>query len=49
MWRAQGQGSKATNEERASSSGAFANIHMNGSEVFKFAVRAVPMVRAASD
>lgn len=40
----QGQGSKALDEGRASSAGSFANISMNGSEVFKFAVRAVPTV-----
>ena len=45
---AQGQGGKATDAERASTAGSFANISMNGSEVFKFAVRAVPMVRPPS-
>ena len=39
-----GQGSKAHNEQQASSNGSFANILMNGSDVFKFAVRAVPSV-----
>jgi 3-oxoacyl-[acyl-carrier-protein] synthase III len=29
----------------ASARGAFDNIYMNGQEVFKFAVRAVPTVR----
>lgn len=42
----QGQGSKALDEGRASAAGSFANISMNGSEVFKFAVRAVPTVSA---
>lgn len=40
----QGQGGKALEEGRASTAGSFANISMNGSEVFKFAVRAVPTV-----
>lgn len=38
------QGSKSDKEEIASESSKFANLYMNGSEVFKFAVRAVPMV-----
>ncbi|KAL6776990.1 KAS3 [Auxenochlorella protothecoides x Auxenochlorella symbiontica] len=37
-----GAGDKALNDDTASSHPAFANIAMNGSEVFKFAVRAVP-------
>ena len=39
------RGLKAHDEEHASTQGSFANILMNGSEVFKFAVRAVPVVR----
>lgn len=38
-----GQGNKPGSAE-ASSAGAYCNIAMNGQEVFKFAVRAVPMV-----
>lgn len=39
-----GEGMKARDEDKASAHGSFANILMNGSEVFKFAVRAVPSV-----
>ena len=35
---------KAHNENHASENGSFSNVAMNGSEVFKFAVRAVPAV-----
>ena len=35
---------KAHNEQHASGNGSFSNVFMNGSEVFKFAVRAVPSV-----
>ena len=38
------QGNKAEEESTASERSSFANVCMNGSEVFKFAVRAVPMV-----
>ena len=41
----QSHGNKAESSHAASASGSFANIYMNGSEVFKFAVRAVPTVR----
>ena len=41
---AQGTGLKPL-QESASAVGTFANLHMNGGEVFKFAVRAVPTVR----
>ena len=41
----QSHGNKAESSDAASASGSFANIYMNGSEVFKFAVRAVPTVR----
>lgn len=46
-WQAafSGKGNKALDNGVASTSGAFDNIHMNGQEVFKFAVRAVPTVR----
>lgn len=40
-----GEGMKALHSTHASSKAAFENIFMNGSEVFKFAVRAVPSVR----
>ena len=40
----QGTANKALSNGAASSLGEFSNIHMNGSEVFKFAVRAVPSV-----
>ena len=43
-----GKGNKALDNGVASTAGAFDNILMNGQEVFKFAVRAVPMVRAPS-
>lgn len=39
-----GAGMKAHNEAHASENGSFSNVAMNGSEVFKFAVRAVPAV-----
>ena len=40
-----GEGMKPLLDEgRASDPGAYANLHMNGAEVFKFAVRAVPVV-----
>lgn len=35
---------KAHSEHHASDNGSFSNVFMNGSEVFKFAVRAVPSV-----
>lgn len=38
---------KAHNEDHASENGSFSNVAMNGSEVFKFAVRAVPAVSYA--
>lgn len=38
------RGNKAEDEDAASTSSSFANVAMNGSEVFKFAVRAVPSV-----
>lgn len=41
-----GKGNKALDNGVASTAGAFDNILMNGQEVFKFAVRAVPTVRA---
>lgn len=37
---------KPLHETHASARGAFDNIYMNGQEVFKFAVRAVPTVIA---
>ena len=40
----EGEGNKALSNGHASSLGTFGNIFMNGSEVFKFAVRAVPKV-----
>ena len=40
-----GEGMKALNDGHASARGSFDNIYMNGQEVFKFAVRAVPTVR----
>ena len=40
-----GTANKALSNGHASSVGEFDNISMNGSEVFKFAVRAVPSVR----
>ena len=40
-----GEGMKALSDGHASDRGAFDNIAMNGQEVFKFAVRAVPNVR----
>ena len=43
-----GKGNKALDNGVASTAGAFDNILMNGQEVFKFAVRAVPTVRAFS-
>ena len=43
-----GKGNKAFDNGVASAAGAFDNILMNGQEVFKFAVRAVPTVRAPS-
>ncbi len=39
-----GEGMKPLHETHASARGAFDNIFMNGQEVFKFAVRAVPTV-----
>ena len=36
---------KALHSTHASAKGSFDNIAMNGQEVFKFAVRAVPTVR----
>lgn len=46
-WQAafSGKGNKALDNGVASTSGAFDNILMNGQEVYKFAVRAVPTVR----
>ena len=41
-----GKGNKAFDNGVASTAGAFDNILMNGQEVFKFAVRAVPTVRS---
>ncbi len=41
-----GEGMKPLHETHASARGAFDNIYMNGQEVFKFAVRAVPTVIA---
>ncbi len=41
-----GKGNKALDNGVASTAGAFDNILMNGQEVFRFAVRAVPAVRA---
>ena len=38
------QGSKCLSDERASQVGSYGNIHMSGSDVFKFAVRSVPTV-----
>lgn len=43
-----GEGMKPLHETHASARGAFDNIFMNGQEVFKFAVRAVPMVVEAA-
>ena len=43
------QGVKATSHDQASSMSSFHNIHMNGQEVFKLAVRAVPDVRLAAN
>ena len=43
-----GKGNKALDNGVASTAGAFDNILMNGQEVFKFAVRAVPTARAPS-
>lgn len=40
-----GPGAKALQAEGASGEGSFANVAMNGQEVFKFAVKAVPSVR----
>ncbi len=42
-----GKGNKPDGEE-ASSTGSYNNLHMNGQEVFKFAVRAVPRVLEAA-
>lgn len=39
-----GPGAKALQAEGASGEGSFANVAMNGQEVFKFAVKAVPSV-----
>jgi 3-oxoacyl-[acyl-carrier-protein] synthase-3 len=39
-----GQGNKPLREHGASQPGSFCNLKMNGQEVFKFAVRAVPSV-----
>ncbi len=39
-----GQGNKPYSNGQASAPGSYANIAMNGQEVFKFAVRAVPTV-----
>ncbi|KAK9803946.1 hypothetical protein WJX72_007386 [[Myrmecia] bisecta] len=39
-----GTGLKALNDSEASSLGSYTNIQMNGQDVFKFAVRAVPAV-----
>jgi hypothetical protein len=39
---------KPLHEMHASAKGSFDNIYMNGQEVFKFAVRAVPMVSSHS-
>lgn len=41
-----GPGAKPLHNEAASSQASFANLHMNGQEVFKFAVKAVPSVGA---
>jgi 3-oxoacyl-[acyl-carrier-protein] synthase-3 len=43
-----GEGLKALSNGHASDQGAFRNVHMNGQEVFKFAVRAVPTVIEAA-
>lgn len=43
-----GQGNKPYSNGHASSPGAYSNIAMNGQEVFKFAVRAVPTVIEAA-
>ncbi|KAK9834616.1 hypothetical protein WJX74_005801 [Apatococcus lobatus] len=43
-YEGQGHGMKATSEQDASSMSSFHNITMNGQEVFRFAVRAVPDV-----
>ncbi|BDA51447.1 3-oxoacyl-[acyl-carrier-protein] synthase 3 [Coccomyxa sp. Obi] len=43
-----GEGMKPLHETHASARGAFDNIFMNGQEVFKFAVRAVPTVVEAA-
>lgn len=43
-----GQGNKPYSNGQASAPGAYANIAMNGQEVFKFAVRAVPTVIEAA-
>ncbi|CAL5224106.1 g6737 [Coccomyxa viridis] len=39
-----GEGMKPLHDSQASAKGSFDNIFMNGQEVFKFAVRAVPLV-----
>lgn len=39
---------KPLHDSHASAKGSFDNIFMNGQEVFKFAVRAVPSVRCCS-
>ena len=43
-----GEGMKPLHQTHASAKGSFDNIFMNGQEVFKFAVRAVPSVSAKS-
>ncbi|KAL4457358.1 hypothetical protein ABPG75_012223 [Micractinium tetrahymenae] len=43
-----GEGMKPLSNGHASNEGAFKNLHMNGQEVFKFAVRAVPTVIEAA-
>ena len=43
-----GEGMKPLHQTHASAKGSFDNIFMNGQEVFKFAVRAVPSVSAES-
>lgn len=41
-----GEGNKPMSNGHASSVGSFANIKMNGPEVYRFAVSAVPSVRS---
>lgn len=43
-----GEGMKPLSNGHASDEGSYSNLHMNGQEVFKFAVRAVPTVIEAA-